>query len=530
MGGSSSKNEDKAQEEGKRIDERVIHAHAPPFPEVYSKKLYNSIVKINFTVNEETLIGTGFFLRLNFSNKIKKYLVTCYHIIKEKFVDEKIVIHFYHGELNKEKRFEIKLDENERYIKCFDKPIDVTLIGITEKDNIKEDKFLQLDYNYKNGYNSYINEFFYLAGYPQNNLMETGRSSSSGKITKISDNLEFEHNIDTYFGNSGSPICLANNQLLAVGIHKEGNTIEPKNYGTFLGYVFDILEKEENENKFMNNSKNKNEEIIKIKEIDRLKNKEVRIDDKINYETKKNEKKNTYKFESDNFDKSRMFKNTKLMNILFSYLDEKRKLKIIKYNKNLQQMNEISLFNYIILSGRYIEYESKTKGKEYNWGNVLIYEGEFLNGERNGKGKEYNNDGDLIFEGEYSNGKRWNGKGIIKKDFYFGYNFTLLDFEYKNGNLDGKVKEYYLVNNYYNLSFEGEYSNGNKNGKAKEYYKNGKLRFEGEYLNGKKWNGKGYDRFDNIIYEIKNGQGHIKKYHRGGDLDFEGDYLNGKKN
>ena len=38
-----------------------------------------------------------------------------------------------------------------------------------------------------------------------------------------------------------------------------------------------------------------------------------------------------------------------------------------------------------------------------------------------------------------------------------------------------------------------------KNGKGKQYYSNDNLEFEGEYLNDKKWNGKGYNSFSNII-------------------------------
>ena len=57
---------------------------------------------------------------------------------------------------------------------------------------------------------------------------------------------EFEHSLDAIGGNSGSPICLANN-LFVVGIHKQGDGKRPINYGTFLGYILDILEKEEKE-------------------------------------------------------------------------------------------------------------------------------------------------------------------------------------------------------------------------------------------------------------------------------------------
>ena len=102
---------------------------------------------------------------------------------------------------------------------------------------------------------------------------------------------------------------------------------------------------------------------------------------------------------------------------LFLCVDEKKKLEIVKCNKNLQKNIDISIINYKFFTGRYIIYESNNIGKEYNSDNdLLIYEGEYLNGKRNGKGKEYDRDGYLKFEGEYLNGKR-NGKG---KEYYDG--------------------------------------------------------------------------------------------------------------
>ena len=77
--------------------------------------------------------------------------------------------------------------------------------------------------------------------------------------------------------------------------------------------------------------------------------------------------------------------------------------------------------------------------------------------------------------------------------------------EKKNGK--GKIYNYNGK-----IIFEGEYKNGEKNGKGKEYYSNEQLLFEGDYLNGKKWNGKGYDRDGNLVYEIKDGKGYIKEY------------------
>ena len=67
---------------------------------------------------------------------------------------------------------------------------------------------------------------------------------------------------------------------------------------------------------------------------------------------------------------------------IFIHLYDKYQLKIIKYNKSLQNKINISLNNYKILSGKYIIYETDRKGKEYNYKGEFLFEGEYLNGER----------------------------------------------------------------------------------------------------------------------------------------------------
>ena len=87
-----------------------------------------------------------------------------------------------------------------------------------------------------------------------------------------------------------------------------------------------------------------------------------------------------------------MLKNSKsiyFIKRLFTFVDEKDKLNIIKYNKNMQNILDISLINYKFFSDRYIIFEKNGKGKEYNnYSDKLLFEGEYLNGKRNGKGKE----------------------------------------------------------------------------------------------------------------------------------------------
>ena len=273
-------------------------------------------------------------------------------------------------------------------------------------------------------------------------------------------------------------------------------------------------------------------------------------------------------------------KSSYILEIIMSHISEEKKLKLVIYNKTLQNRINIKLINYKLLSDKYIVHESERiireyyaynnrlifegeykngkkngKGKEYNKfldcnliyegeyeynkfldGN-LIYEGEYLDGKRNGKGKEYYYNGKLKFEGEYLNGKKLKGEGYnIKQNFFYQipneegiineydeYGTLIFEGIYLKGEKNGKGREYDIFSG--NLIFEGEYLNDKKNGKGKEYNNQGVLIFEREYLNGKKWTGIGYDDSnDNKIYELKNGKGYIKNSY------FEGWYENGEKN
>ena len=148
-----------------------------------------------------------------------------------------------------------------------------------------------------------------------------------------------------------------------------------------------------------------------------------------------------------------------IFKLIYSYINEAKKLKIIKYNKNLQKSLNINIINYKYFPGKMI-FELNGIGKEYN-----------IDGFVKEKGKEYNEDGELVFEGEYLNGER-NGEG----------------------------KEYYKSNK---LKFEGKYLNGKRNGKGKEYYfHDSTLFFDGEYLYGYKKSGKLFIE-EHLEYELR---------------------------
>ena len=258
-------------------------------------------------------------------------------------------------------------------------------------------------------------------------------------------------------------------------------------------------------------------------------------------------------------------KSSYIVLFLFSYVSERQKLKMTKYNKNLQHILERRLIHYKIFSGRRIEYEQDGKGKEYlEPSDRLIYEGEYLKGERNGKGKEYDYFGKLEFEGEFLNGKR-NGKGKEYKYDYLGIcsfkskidrkkvmtiyvnegeflnNKIISGISYsQEGNLKKDIK---IIKQNKNEKKEDKHLSSLKDGKGKEYDSDGHLIFEGEYLKGER-NGKGKEYTVNIynygnkfslIYEgyylngERNGKG--KEYSPyNGNLIYEGEYLKGEKN
>ena len=154
-------------------------------------------------------------------------------------------------------------------------------------------------------------------------------------------------------------------------------------------------------------------------------------------------------------------KGSYFIKIIFSFIYEGTRLKLVKFNKNFQAKIDIDINDY----------------KTWNEKKVIINEG-------NGKAREYDSSNCLLlYEGEYLNGKR-NGKG----------------------------REYYFLSCY--LKYEGEYLDGKRNGKGKEYF-NYKLIFDGEYLNGKKWKGLFYEYNDKgkLISEgyYLNGEKIIKK-------------------
>ena len=272
---------------------------------------------------------------------------------------------------------------------------------------------------------------------------------------------------------------------------------------------------------------------------------------------------------------NKKIKSNYIIKLIFSFVFESNKLKIIKYNKNLQNILNIDNVNYFIwfgkgltldkygngvitsahaflnlFEGKYKNGKKNGKGKEYTkfgdllfegyfiddkkngkgkeycpWSGKLLFVGEYKNGKRHGKGIEYDYDKKIIFKGEYLNGKFWSGIGKEKYDIF------IFKGEYKYGK-KWKGKEYYHIFCGDPLHFEGEFKEGKK-WKGIFYYKEGNIKYKGEIVENKMWNGILYSYDGKEQFEIKNGKGRIKRYFRSlyeGSLCFEGQLLDGLNN
>ena len=217
--------------ETSKIKEQVAGDHKP-VPLEDANELSKSICKIlTIRAGNKRNSGTGFFM----DYKSLKCLITNYHVISNDLMYENIELEISN------KKIKLKLDYNYRYIRLFKQPTDITIIEIKDSDGINENiKYLGYDTNYMNGgYSQYKNLDVICVQYPFGDKI----ACSSGKIKDII-NFEFEHNIPTEEGSSGSPIILFNTKKV-IGVHKAGVCMnEIKNLGTFIGTIFDEVDKD----------------------------------------------------------------------------------------------------------------------------------------------------------------------------------------------------------------------------------------------------------------------------------------------
>ena len=172
--------------------------------------------------------GTGFFMKTSDS---KKYLITNNSVISRDEINKNIDIETYYNK-------NMKLNINDRQIKFFQSPKNITIIEIKKNDKIYND-ILFLNYNryFAQDYNRYFKDAeIFLLFFSKEGLIQF----DIGKIILIA-GIEFDFNIPNDKKYNGSPIFLFNgnmNSIILIGIYKEFMNSNNLSSGIFIEEIF----------------------------------------------------------------------------------------------------------------------------------------------------------------------------------------------------------------------------------------------------------------------------------------------------
>lgn len=283
---NNSENEEKEEEEddNKIYLQKDTNNKSLPLHIIY--KSINSICKIMLN-DYNKVIGTGFFVKLNILGKEYLFLVSTYHVIDDFYIDDKqelkLLLNIDMQESGNiiTKKVIINLNKEERKKRkiIFLNHKDLTAIEILSTDKfINNIQFLYCDLNYIDGYYQYENQDIYILQHPDGNPV----NFSTGHLTKLIEKeteqnefeiYEFEHELYTQKGSSGSPIILVYNNRV-IGVHRGSFRNKEINIGIFIGELInelnDLIEKEyenEKENSYMSkeNENMKESDFFKYK-------------------------------------------------------------------------------------------------------------------------------------------------------------------------------------------------------------------------------------------------------------------------
>ena len=253
-------------------DEEYIKECEPGNNIAVPEQIYNILSKTTARIEYGEKKSTGFFMKINLDKKQHNFLLTCAHCISQNDIDSKITVSIFYGKKNEEKEKQIELDNNKRFIKCFEEQkIDATIIEILSEDDIPDDRYLYPDLNYKNGYEQYIENDIYTGGFPSVEVNKGDRHFSGGKLLK--------HQI--------------NNTQQVIGIHYGSNKLKTHNFGVFIGYIIDFLENSKDSLMFHDKGELKNnDEKLVLKQEDKIKNEKTNDNLNNNENEKINNKEN----------------------------------------------------------------------------------------------------------------------------------------------------------------------------------------------------------------------------------------------
>ena len=137
MGSSSSKNNNNDNRNNESAKKEFTHEAIAPL----LKKLSKSICKIKIENESDSKYFTGFLLKFSIEQEIFYCLIFNKHDITNDIIQNNNIIYIYYD--NENKKTNIRLNKNERYIKSFIYiGLDITIVEILDIDNIPKDYFL----------------------------------------------------------------------------------------------------------------------------------------------------------------------------------------------------------------------------------------------------------------------------------------------------------------------------------------------------------------------------------------------------
>ena len=196
------------------------------FSEKLTEDSKKNVVKLTLGNN----LGTGFFCKIFLNNNAMPALVTCYHVLDEKYIKENSFLFFSY--YSSEGITESIIDLNIQRMIFQDKNLDLTVIEIKEEDNLDIYSFLEMDNSINDNNPQILNRKVYLLHYPKG---VEDVQLSQGRIIGLSDKINFKTDYWSEPGSSGSPIIDYENNFV-IGIHRKGSRKkEDKNNG--LGII-----------------------------------------------------------------------------------------------------------------------------------------------------------------------------------------------------------------------------------------------------------------------------------------------------
>ena len=214
-------------------------------------------------------VGTGFFCKIKYKDTLIPVLMTNYHIIDDKFIEENNYIKFY---INNNSQIIDNINKNDILYSSPNKDdkYDIMIIKLKENDDY-DIKYLEIDENIFK-YNSelhYKNDPIYILHYPNS---EKAKVSYGKGFEKIND-FDMKHFCNTEPGSSGGPI-LSSMTNKVIGIHKSFNNSPVSkniyNVATFLKFPLNELNRNIKEIKMETNINEEDiNKLIFEKKIDR---------------------------------------------------------------------------------------------------------------------------------------------------------------------------------------------------------------------------------------------------------------------